>query len=452
METAIRLPTHRELIQEKYIAPAMACRLNDHAHDLVKDRKYQLAEIAMKRALAIAPDHPMLLSQMGSILYELCRYSEAETVLRKSIAIEGEYSPSRGALGSVLSAQNRFDEAREQFEIALKIEPDYTDGIWNWSMVLLDHGRWQEAWPKYNERKTRLAPFFPKMPYPYWDGEDLNGKTLLVYGEQGAGDRILFSRYLHWVKSTWPDCRLMWLAEAPDLPDLSNLFWALREIVEFVPFNVPWPKADYGIYLIDLVTRHGSTPGNVYPDPGIIRDYIARSGKSVSVPTANGNEFKIGINWTGSPAMLRNSERSVPPELIFTLAASPDLVCYSLQYGTRDIERLGAGQLVCDLTADISKYGFLGTAAVMQQLDLFITNCTSTAHLAGVLGVPCWTLLCANPYWIWGRSGEASVWYPNMRLIRQEKMHDWEPVISKVKSELFALAADHVRNDRRQAA
>lgn len=447
LPAGIRLPTRRELTQEKYPAPEMACRLHDHAHDLLRARKPGPALIALRRALALAPAHPMMLSALGSALFESGRYPEAEQALRQSVAIEPDYAPSRAGLGSTLAAQNRFAEARIEYDRALTLEPDYTDAIWNFSMVLLDHGAWDAAWPFYQERKKRGGPrLYPQMPYREWQGENLNGKTLFVHGEQGVGDRILFARYLHWVKAAWPTCTIKCLMTAADLPDISNLMWAYQDrVCEFIPNAVPWPRdVDYGIFLMDLPARHGSQPDQVYADPGLMRDYARGCRNSVSLPTANGNEFKVGINWTGSPGMIRNNERSVPPELMFTLAETPDVVLYSLQFGSQDVARLGADQLVCDLTSDIGQHGFLGTAAVMQNLDLVITNCTSVAHLAGALEVPCWLMLCANPYWVWGRAGETTPWYPTLRLFRQRAMNDWAPVVADVKTRLFDLAAAHV--------
>lgn len=310
-------------------------------------------------------------------------------------------------------------------------------------MCLLDAGRWSEAWPYYESRKERgSSRMYPKLPYSAWRGEDLNGKTLHVQGEQGVGDRTLFSRYMFWIKQQFPDCKINYQMNAEDLPNISNFMWGFRDVVEFIPNGVPWPEADYGIYLMSIPGIHESTPDNIVDDPGLILKNAMKHKNSVSLPTVQDGMLKVGITWTGNPGMKRNSDRSVPFEMMLELAQLPNVVLYGLQIGTYDINRVGADGLVCDLTNDISPLGFAGTAATMLNLDLVISACTATAHVAGVLDVPCWTLLCANPYWLWLRDRNDSIWYKNTKLFRQAKMNDWRPVIDEVKEELLKLSSE----------
>lgn len=441
--TVVKPQSPREIVQDKYVAPDQAARLNDHAHDLAKLGKTAAAVVALRRAVNLAPDHPILLSCLGAVLFDSCQYEEAEQHLRKSIATEPNYAPSQGNLGAILNALGRYSEAKAAYRRAIEIEPDYSDARWNYAMCMLDNGEWAEAWPFYEDRKIRGGQrLYPNLPYPEWRGENLNGKTLWVQGEQGVGDRILFSRYLVWVKQQFPDCRILFCHNAEDLPNISNFLWGYRDIVEFIPNGVPWSEADYGIYLMSLPAIHGTTKDNVCPEPGLILKNALRHKNSVELPGVDPTMLKVGVTWTGNPAMKRNSERSIPLEQMLRLAELPNVVLYGLQIGTHDINRLGADQLICDLTQDIKPLGFTGTAATMLNLDLVITCCTATAHVAGALGVPCWTLLCRNPYWLWLRERLDSVWYPNTRLFRQEIMGDWIPVIDEVKSELARFAYD----------
>ena len=105
-----------------------------------------------------------------------------------------------------------------------------------------------------------------------------------------------------------------------------------------------------------------------------------------------------------------------------------------------DIQGVGAEGIAVDLAPDLEPKGLVQTGNAMLGLDLVITVCTSVAHLAGAIGVPCWTLLSYDPYWIWGREGERTGWYPSMRLFRQPSPGDWETVIAEVKSELARAA------------
>ena len=73
-------------------------------------------------------------------------------------------------------------------------------------------------------------------------------------------------------------------------------------------------------------------------------------------------------------------------------------------------------------------------------MDVVITVCTSVAHFAGAIGVPTWLLLSADPFWIWGRDGSTTDWYPSMRLFRQDTLGNWSGVITQVRTELTKLA------------
>jgi ADP-heptose:LPS heptosyltransferase len=87
---------------------------------------------------------------------------------------------------------------------------------------------------------------------------------------------------------------------------------------------------------------------------------------------------------------------------------------------------------------DKSGGAFLDTAAIMRNLDLVITTDTSTAHIAGAIGVPVWVILGKVPDWRWLEHGDSTPWYPNMRLFRQTKIGQWNDVMKSIAHELRA--------------
>jgi len=89
-----------------------------------------------------------------------------------------------------------------------------------------------------------------------------------------------------------------------------------------------------------------------------------------------------------------------------------------------------------DLPAPLAD--FADTAALLAELDLVISVDTATAHLAGALGRPVWTLLPFVPDWRWGLNRQDTPWYPKMRLFRQKTAGDWQEVIQRVAEELRA--------------
>ena len=76
---------------------------------------------------------------------------------------------------------------------------------------------------------------------------------------------------------------------------------------------------------------------------------------------------------------------------------------------------------------------------MIAQLDLVISIDTAVAHLAGAMGRPVWTLLPFAPDWRWFLEREDSPWYPTMRLYRQERLGEWDPVIARIHDQLQSL-------------
>ncbi len=81
----------------------------------------------------------------------------------------------------------------------------------------------------------------------------------------------------------------------------------------------------------------------------------------------------------------------------------------------------------------------LETAENILSMDLVITVDTMTAHLAGALRVPTWTLLPFACDWRWMINRSDTPWYKSMRLFRQEKDRNWAPVVHRVKEALETL-------------
>ena len=86
---------------------------------------------------------------------------------------------------------------------------------------------------------------------------------------------------------------------------------------------------------------------------------------------------------------------------------------------------------------DTGDQAFLDTAAIINNLDLVITCCTSIAHLSGSLNCPTWVLLAASHDWRWFIDNKDSVWYPSVSLFRQENLNDWKPPFLSIKQKLI---------------
>jgi hypothetical protein len=223
---------------------------------------------------------------------------------------------------------------------------------------------------------------------------------------------------------------------------VTPLLWGYRGIVEFVPMATPLPDVDYHAFIGSIPRFYFREHDTIPLDPGYISKRIEPCTHFLIPEPGAHPALKIGIAWTGNPNQERNDERTIPLRQLLRVAEDPRVWLYGLQVGSpcRELYELGAGEIVCDLSAELEEHGFVGTAVAIRQCDLVITCCTSTAHIAGALGKPCWVLLCKDPYWIWGYGdSSSSPWYPSIRLFRQKAPSEWAPVITEVKQALDAL-------------
>lgn len=431
-----------------------AQKLNDAAMWIVEHEKDGLptAMAMLRRALALKPKQGETWSNLGLVLWRLNRVPEAGHALQLAVDLDPTRATFQGNLGVFLGATNRFDKARFHLQRASEINPDNLSPQWDLALLHLRVGNWKEGLAGYDIRRAHKGPkFYPELPAPLWRGESLDGKTIYIQAEQGIGDRILFSRYLAWLKETWPTCTVkVCLYDA-----MTNLFWEFRDLVTLLPHGVPWPDdLDYAAYLCTLPEIHGTTLDHVPPDPGLLkkRVLIQRQNTKCNLPRPDLPSVKVGICWTGNPEQTRNLDRSIPLEMMLQLTEDPRLVFYSFQCapGNADLKRLAATDLVCDLSKDIEAEGWVGTGMALMEMDVLVSVCTSVVHMAGAIGIPCWTMLCADPYWVWSRSGSSTPFYPGMRLFRQRELGDWQPVLDEVRSELSKLADIKLNNSKEQ--
>jgi hypothetical protein len=301
--------------------------------------------------------------------------------------------------------------------------------------ALLKLGQWAEGWslyelryasPGFRERNGLPRGDATKM----WSGEDLAGKRLLLFNEQGAGDTIMALRYIVPVYESFHPAQLI-LRLPASLVRLARSSLRNCTCVEIVSDTQPLPAHDLLAPYMSLPLRCGTTrPYRVPRSEGYLSVYPGEAW-----PAGVGAGPRVGIVWAGSPGHARDSERSIPLELLRPLLETPGISWTSLQVGpkAKDIKQFPHVRTV--QTRD-----YYETACAMRALDLVISVDSSPAHLAGALSVPVWTLLPFAPDFRWMLDRTLTPWYDSMKLIRQERRSDWAGVIAKVRAALVSLA------------
>jgi Flp pilus assembly protein TadD len=436
------------------------------ANALLKLGRAEEAEAHCRHAVRLQPDSPEAYNNLGNVLQDLGRLDEAVTCYRQALHLRPGSAEAYTNLGNALKNLGRLDEAAESMQTALRLKPHWPEGQVNWGAALAEQGKRDEAlalydqalrlaphcaiahhnrallwllrgdfahgWPEYEWRWQARNLTRPSFPQPCWDGSALQGRTILLYAEQGLGDTIQFARYAPLVKERGGRVVLQC---QPSLLTLLSTCPGIDFLVahEVYAFDVQAPLLSLpGIFNTTLETIPARVP-YLAADPEQVRRWRTELERCPG--------FRIGITWQGDRRHRNDLRRSVALAQFAPLAELEGVRLVSLQVGpgTEQLAEAGPRLGVIDLASRFDCSSFTDAAAVVKGLDLVVTVDTALAHLAGALGVPVWVALPFAPDWRWLLGREDSPWYPTMRLFRHRRPGDWDDVFARIAEAVRAL-------------
>ena len=325
--------------------------------------------------------------------------------------------------------ERRPQDSIELLERALRQQPGDPNAKYALAFSQLLLGQFAEGWKNYESRFDTGQSAFPRRSFsqPRWRGEDLAGKRILIYAEQGTGDTIHFIRYGSLVR----DLGGQVIVECQD--SVKGLIGTHPGIQEAVAESDAPPQFDFQIPLLSLPFVFDTTPASIPDRTPYLR---VPDGVKVALPKVASNRLKVGLAWAGNPGLETDLARSIPLEKFAPLWKQRNITFYSLQVGpaSRQLESFSCRSGFSELRNQLVDFGH--TAAAIEQMDLVISVDTAVAHLAGALGKTVWLLIPYAPEWRWLLEREDSPWYPTMRLFRQKKANDWDEVICRVQEAL----------------
>lgn len=441
-DTALRAAgPHADILNSRGIALRMLGRREEALADL-------------DQALALSPDNPLIHANRGAVLTELDRHAEAAQSLAAAVRLDPGNAVTWHNYGNVLRDLDRLTEALAAYDRALALEPAQVDALIARALVLVDLHGLDDARDSL-DRALALAPEHPKarlnaairdllagdlakgfagyewrwrnppnsawarvFAQPLWLGrEDIAGKTLLLHAEQGLGDTLQFCRYAPLAARR--GARVVLEVQR----SLVRLLSSLDAAVTVVAQGDPLPVFDLHCPLMSLPLAFGGIASDVpYIKAGAL-DWAAR------LPPGR----RIGLAWSGNPALKNDRHRSIPLERFAPLLAAAPVI--SVQKDLRPGDAAFAQGHIAHFGPDLAD--FADTAALLDQMDVVVSVDTAAAHLAGAMGKRVYILL---PYvgidWRWGIAGDRTPWYPTARLLRQPAPGDWDSVIARLVAEL----------------
>jgi tetratricopeptide (TPR) repeat protein len=390
-------------------------------------RKLDEAVARYRRALELKPDYAEAHNNLGAALSDQGKVEEAVTCCHRALELKPDFAGAHIDLGNALKGQGKLDEAAACYRRAMELKPDYADAHWNQSLLSLLTGDFQRGWAGYQWR-WKTKDFQPRdFSQPLWDGQPLEGRTILLHAEQGLGDTLQFIRYAPLVKQA--GARVLVECQEP----LVRLLASCRGVdgllgrgADLPPFDLHAPLLNLpGIFHTSLETIPADVP-YLFADPGLAEHWRQELGGTAG--------FKIGIAWRGSPIHHNDHARSLPLSCFEPLAGLPGACFFSLQKGAgaEELQAVRDRFPVRELGSRLED--FMDTAAVLRNLDLVIACDTAVAHLAGALGTAVWVALPFIPDWRWLLDRSDTPWYPTMRLFRQDRRGDWQGVFRRIEA------------------
>ena len=397
-----------------------------------------------RHALAVNPEYAPAVNGLGVALQKQGDDQAAKAAFERALKLKPDFAEALSNLGHLHHRNGRLDAAAECLRRAVAMRPDYAEAHRNLAHVLLLQGDFEDGWAEYEWRwRCRDFPSERRQfAAPMWSGGPLKGKSLLVWGEQGVGDEVHFAEMV-------PDlveagARVVVECERRLVPLFRRSFPAATCIARATP---PAPETAHGV---DWQIPIGSLGRWLRPDPARFpkrRSYL--TADPVKRRTlrdkykAGGGDTLVGIAWISRNPEV-GGDKSMALAALAPLAEVPGVRLVDLQYGDtaderRDFERDAGTKIIRDDAVD-QLADMDGFAAQVAAMDLVVSVSNTTVHVGGALGVPTWVMLNAVPLAVWMQEGEASPWYPSVRLYRQNTAGAWADVVRRVTRDLGKLA------------
>lgn len=414
---------------------------------------------AWRQVLNADPGHVVALLTLGDAARRTGDLGEAETLLSRAVTVAPALVPARCALANLLLHTGREADAgahltiaQEQgpqhayvwrdtglwrrvtgdaagalsaFERCLSITPDDPSAKLGRALALLRLGCWDEGFREYHHRWSVSARPPRHWNIPPWRGEEIRGRRLLVWDEQGAGDTIMCARLVRALMEAGTEVML-------EVPDTLTPLFADGRHGTVVARDRALPPVDMQVPLLDLPGILGLTPATIPWNGPYINVDAALSARWADALPRRPGRMRIGFSWAGNPAHPGDFWRSPGLASLLPLLSRTGADWYALQVasGRREMAATPLPGHVTDLGERIA--GWADTAAILPHLDLLITPDSALAHLAGAMGRPVWTLIATDTDWRWLEQGTKTGWYPSMRLFRQQRCGDWAGLLSRV--------------------
>jgi Tfp pilus assembly protein PilF len=395
--------------------------------------------------IRINPNYPDVLNDKGIVLFKLARENEALELFEKAIRLDASYADPLHNKAIILKRRAQFEEAKILLHKAIQLKKNFYEAFAELANLHLYLCEFSEGWKFYKTRfESELRGQKKFTSISPWTNSKLQGKTILLYDEQGVGDQILYGTILRDVFLT--NNNFIVITDPRLTPVFKRSFSEVKNTVFLgSDNNVDTSAIDYQVAIGDLgqlfrtSLNHFSIPDRQY----LIADKSRRDAYKQKLDTG---KINCGISWKSLRDTI-GSDKTVALKEWLPILQLEDFHFIDLQYGDNLDERNTIEheyQIRITNIEALDKFNDIdGLLALIDACDVVITTSNVTAHLAGSLGKQTFLMVpfAKGRIWYWHHNMSQCIWYPSIKIFSQDKNEIWAPVIKDICNELqkFAL-------------
>jgi len=435
---------------------------------VIRDQgKFDDAIEILRGKIYLFPEQIELWNSLGTVVADAGDPVGAAPFYIEALRLKPDFSRAHNNLANVYELVGEPEKAIHHFQEALKRPQDATDRatmMHGYALALLEAGRLEEGW---RAQQIRLDPdntqatLFTMKP-PRWESLDLadvKGKTVVIVGEQGLGDEILFLNSAHeFEEAIGPEGQLKIACEKRLIPLIARSFpkakvhYHMSVVLEgrnvratpnFDDDADLWtPMGDQVGALRPSVESFPDTPAFLTPDPVRVAEFKAELDEL-------GPELKVGMVWK-SLRMTANRQRYFSPlDAWKPVLKVPGTQFINMQYGDAEDDIAKARdefgiEIYTPRTLDL-RDDLDGVAAMGVALDLMIGPMNASINLSGACGGDIWVFGSNRSNWS-VFSSDRLPWYPSSTFYWGEGFADWTGTMAKIEKDLRIRAKKHNNN------
>lgn len=366
-------------------------------------------------------DGPQLWHNLGHCLAERERWDDAERFFLKALNKNPDHI-TYSSLASIYCKNGNPQKAVDYAEKSLSLNPDSTEAKWNGALALLKMHQWEKGWEWYDaligHKQRPEAPAIDGVTLPMWQGE---GGVVLINGEQGLGDEIMFSSM---IGEAAERADKVILAVDPRLIGLLQRSFPNVVVVSRVgkQLILPEPMTITHRFNLGSLGRLFRRSDDAFPGKPYLKPDPVRKLMYGALMYSLGEGRKIGLMWRGGVGGLDEQDRSLD------LSALEPLLSANVHWVS--LNHLPNAESECERFYDVTgikvhHFPFVhskdydDTAALVDSLDGVVSVTGTVAHCAAALGKSTHVLVPKMPQWRYGHEGASMPWYKSMKLYRQ---------------------------------